>query len=134
MNSRLLALRSFWVCTKKSYADFTSWSALSQLSRPPIRGTCPLLRLTVMINSLDHHEFDRSTSRVLHSKRIARHLLNHRPICQQVPLRLFLRWELGLQYAAPPSVPIGYLETNGLWPLVDLLFSGLDELLHSVVL
>src|SRR4051794_22158131 len=84
-----------------------------------------------MINSLDHHQFDLVISRGPLRNGVACHFLDDRPICHQVLLRLYLCWELGLQYAAPPSVPIGYLKTNGLRPLVDFLFSGLDNFLHK---
>jgi hypothetical protein len=60
-------------------------------------------------------------------KRVACHLLDDRPICEQVLLRLYLCWQLGLQNAAPARVPIRNLKRDHLRPFADFLFSGLGR-------
>jgi len=67
-------------------------------------------------------------------KSVARHLFDDRPICEKVLLRLYLRWELGLQNAALPRVPIRYLKRYRLRSLVDLLFGGLGKFPHTLFL
>ena len=81
----------------------------------------------VGMSRLDHHEFDLAAFKGSRRKSVASHLFDDRPICKKVLLRLYLRWELGLQNAALPRVPIRNLKRYRLRSLVDLLFGGLGK-------
>jgi hypothetical protein len=83
------------------------------------------------MSRLDHHEFDLAVLKGSRRKSVAGHLFDDRPICEKVLLRLYLRWQPGLQNAALPGVPIRYLKRYRLRSLVDLLFGGLGKLLHA---
>src|ERR1700716_690104 len=83
------------------------------------------------MSRLDHYEFDLAVIKGSRRKSVACHFFDHRPICEKVLLRLYLRWEVGLQNAALPRVPISNLKRYRLGPLVDLLFGGLGKLAHT---
>src|SRR5450759_4475727 len=83
---------------------------------------------------LDHHKFDLVAFKRSRRKSVASHLFDDRPICEKVLLRLYLRWELGLQNAALPRVPIQNLKRYRLQSLVDLLFGGLGKFPHTLFL
>ena len=82
----------------------------------------------------DHHEFDPAVLKDSRRKRIASHLFDDRPISEKVLLRLYLRWEVGLQDAALPRVPIRNLKRYRLGSLIDLLFGGLGKFAHTLFL
>ena len=63
---------------------------------------------------LDHCEFNLAIFHGSRRKRVARHLFDGRPICEKIPLRLYLYCELGLQNAALPRIAIGYLKGDAL--------------------
>jgi hypothetical protein len=86
------------------------------------------------MSRLDHHEFDLATFKGSRGKSVASHLFDDRPICEKVLLRLYLRWELGLQNAGLPRVPIRNLKRYRLGSLVDLLFGGLGKFAHTLFL
>ena len=86
------------------------------------------------MSRLDHHEFDLAAFKGSRRKSVASHLFDDRPICKKVLLRLYLRWELGLQNAALPRVPIRNLKRYRLRSLVDLLFGGLGKFPHTLFL
>jgi hypothetical protein len=88
----------------------------------------------VGMSRLDHHEFDLAAFKGSRRKSVASHLFDDRPICKKVLLRLYLRWELGLQNAALPRVPIRNLKRYRLRSLVDLLFGGLGKFPHTLFL
>jgi hypothetical protein len=88
----------------------------------------------VGMSGLDHHEFDLAAFKGSRRKGVASHLFDDRPICKKVLLRLYLRWELGLQNAALPRVPIRNLKRYRLRSLVDLLFGGLGKFPHTLFL
>jgi hypothetical protein len=46
---------------------------------------------------LDHYELDLAVFKSSRRKSVACHLFDNWPICEKVLLRLYLRWELGLQ-------------------------------------
>ena len=81
---------------------------------------------------LDHHEFDLVVFKGSRRNGVARHLLDDRPVCEKVLLRLSLCREFGLQNAALPRVAIGNLKRHRLGPLVDFLFGGLGEFPHTM--
>ena len=83
------------------------------------------------MSRLDHPEFDLAAFKDSRRKSVASHLFDGRPIYEKVLLRLYLRWEVGLQNAALPRVPISNLKRYRLGPLVDLLFGGLGKLAHT---
>src|SRR5882757_6591740 len=86
------------------------------------------------MSRLDHHEFDLAAFKGSRRKSVASHLFDDRPICKKVLLRLYLRWEPGLQSAALPRVPIRNLKRYRLGPLADLLFGGLGKFPHTLFL
>jgi len=92
------------------------------------------VRNDVRVSRLDHHQFDLAAFKGSHRKSIASHLFDDRPICEKVLLRLCLRWELGLQNAALPCVPIRDLKRYRLGSLLDLLFGGLGKFAHTLFL
>jgi hypothetical protein len=71
------------------------------------------------MSGLDRHEFDLADFKGSRRKSVASHLFDDRPICKKVLLRLYLRWELGLQNAALPRVPIRNPKRYRLRSLVD---------------
>jgi hypothetical protein len=71
------------------------------------------------MSGLDHHEFDLAAFKGSRRKSVASHLFDDRPICKKVLLRQYLRWELGLQNAALPRVPIRNPKRYRLRSLVD---------------
>lgn len=81
---------------------------------------------------LDHHEFDLVVFKGSRRNGVARHLLDDRPVCEQVLLRLSLCREFGLQNAALPRVPVGNLKRHRLGSLADFLFGGLGEFPHTM--
>src|SRR6266550_2912248 len=83
---------------------------------------------------LDHHQFDLAVFKGSRRKSVACHLFDDRPMCQKVFLRLYLGREPGLQNAALPRVSIRYLKSYRLRSLVDLLFGGLGEFRHRLIL
>src|SRR3977135_835055 len=86
------------------------------------------------VSRLGYLQFDLAAFKGSHRKSIASHLFDDRPICEKVLLRLKLRWELGLQNAALPSVPIRDLKRYRLGPLLGLLFGGLGKFAHTLFL
>jgi hypothetical protein len=86
------------------------------------------------MSRLDHHEFDLAAFKGSCRKSVARHFFDDRPIREKVLLRLYLRWELGLQNAALSRVPIRNLKRYRLGSLVDLLFGGLGKFPHTLFL
>ena len=82
----------------------------------------------------DHHEFDPAVLKDSRRKSVASHLFDDRPICEKVLLRLYLRWEVGLQDAALPRVPIRNLKRYRLGSFIDLLFGGLGKFAHTLFL
>ena len=86
------------------------------------------------MSRLDHHKLDLAVFKGSRRKSVASHLFDDRPICEKVLLRLYLRWELGLQNAALPRVPIRYLKRYRLRSLVDLLFGRLGKYPHALFL
>jgi hypothetical protein len=86
------------------------------------------------MSRLDHDEFDMAIFKSSRRKSVARHFFDDWPICEKVLLRLYLRWELSLQNAVLPRVPIRYLKRYRLRSLVDLLFGGLDKFPHALLL
>src|SRR6266850_2445389 len=86
------------------------------------------------MSRLDHHEFDLAAFKGSRRKSVASHLFDDRPICKKVLLRLYLRWEPGLQNAALPRVPIRNLKRYRLGPFADLLFGGLGKFPHTLFL
>jgi len=83
---------------------------------------------------LHHYKLDLAVFKSSRHKGVARHLLDGRPICEKVLLRLYLRWELGLQNAALPRVPVRYLKRYRLGSLADLLLGGLGKFPHALFL
>jgi hypothetical protein len=86
------------------------------------------------MSRLDHHEFELAIFKGSRRKSVACHLFDDRPICEKVLLRLYLRWQPGLQNAALPRVPVRYLKRYRLRSLADFLFGGLGKLLHTLFL
>src|ERR1700716_1386238 len=86
------------------------------------------------MSRLDHDEFDLATFKCSRCKSVACHLFDDRPICEKIFLRLYFRWQPGLQDAALPRVAIRYLKGNRLRSLVDLLFGGLGKFPHTLFL
>jgi hypothetical protein len=86
------------------------------------------------MSRLDHHEFDVAVFKGSRRKSVACHLFDDRPMCEKVLLRLYLRWQPGLQNAVLPCVPIRYLKRYRLRSLIDLLFGGLGKFHHALFL
>src|SRR5436190_1906854 len=83
---------------------------------------------------LDHRELELAAFSGSRCESVASHLFDGRPIREKVLLRLCLRRELGLQYAALPRVSIRNLKRYGLGSLIDLLFGRLGKLAHTLFL
>jgi hypothetical protein len=86
------------------------------------------------MSRLDHDEFDIAIFKRSRRKSVSRHFFDDWPICEKVLLRLCLRWELSLQNAVLPRVPIRYLKRYRLRSLVDLSFGRLDKFPHALLL
>ena len=86
------------------------------------------------MSRLDHYEFDLAVIKGSRRKSVASHLFDHRPICEKVLLRLYLRWEVGLQNAALPRVPIRNLKRYRLGSLADLVRSPWEVSAYTIPL
>src|SRR3954454_17166462 len=87
-----------------------------------------------MLCCSDHGEFDLAVFNSSARKGVSREFLDDWPICEKVHLRLDLCWQLSLQNAALPRVPVRYLKRHRLRSLVNLFFSGVDEFPHVLLL
>jgi hypothetical protein len=86
------------------------------------------------MSRLDHDQSDETVFKGSRRESVARHFFDGWPICEKVLLRLYLRWELSLQNAALPRVPVRYLKGYRLRSFVALLFGWLDNFPHALLL
>jgi hypothetical protein len=63
------------------------------------------------------HEFDLAVFKVSRRERVARHLLDNRPICKKILLGQRLRRQLGLENAALPRIPFAIRNDTACGPL-----------------
>jgi hypothetical protein len=82
--------------------------------------------------SLDHAELDLTIFKIARRERRACHSFDHEPIGEKILLGLQLRWQIGLQSAALPRVPVRDLKGYRLRSLADLLFGGFGKFPHTL--
>jgi hypothetical protein len=91
-------------------------------------------KLAFMMTCSGHDKFDLAVFKASRRERVARHLFDNGPVCEQIFLGKRLGRQLGLQNAALPHVSVCDLKGYRLRPLNDLLFGGLGRYPHPLFL